>query len=329
MFNAQCSMFLHRWLIRAALFPVEGDADAGLGGGDFDDALVGEFYGEYLELAGLQGCRDGQDVFGYGAVLEGDVAADLPPALVGGGEADAVAAHFAGALGQLHVVHADDGVGVVGVRAVAQGEAVAYLIYIRAHVAHAIAGGVDHYCCGTVGHVEGYEEVQVLVGEHFHFLACCEQAGAVAVDGVAFCLHECGGGGVVITVEAHAARVGDVGQREVCVFFHRQVDGVACLVGVHLLNLVLLELVVGAVERQVDVGCELSEDALRQLVAQRVGNHLVGLRVEHRAQLGLYVRHQMQRVVDRVVLTAVGEVIVNRAARGHRCCKKKQQGIEH
>ncbi len=106
--------------------------------------------------------------------------------------------------------------------------------------------------------------------------------------------------------------VGDVGHCEVHVFAHRQIDGVAALVGVHDVCFVVqtCRVLLCGVEREIYVVCIVAEDG-REVGAQGIGHGAVTFLVENAIQFRRQVRDESQLVSEFVFLAAIAQVFID------------------
>ena len=189
------------------------------------------------------------------------------------------------------------------------------------------ACGVDDYSGSAVSHIESNKEVLVLVAFYLHGYACGEEACSMAVDGIAFLLHELGVGAVVITLEGDCLCTCDVSDCEVHVVACREIDGITCFACIHLVFLLLQELLIaaGIVEGEVYVFGKFPEDMLCEGIAQRVSDFLIDISAEHSVELCLYVGDETQCVVDGEVCAAVVEVLIDGVAntRSETTCQQQ------
>ena len=215
----------------------------------------------------------------------------------------------------------------MGEGAVVYAEAITYFIYKCAHFTHVIACGVDDYSGGAVSHVECNEEVLVLVAHYLHWHTCGEEAGSMAVDGIAFLLHEFGVWAIAVALESDGLCTCYVSDGEMHVVACREVDGIAGFTCIHLVFLLLQELLIaaGIVEGEVYVFCKLSEYMLCEGFAQCVSYFLIDIGIEHGVELCLYVGDETQCVVDSEVCAAVVEILVDGVTNTRRETTCQQQ----
>ena len=200
-------------------------------------------------------------------------------------------------------------------------EAAGETVGVAPHLVGPGVAGREYKARGAVLHIERHVEVLVAVF-NVHGPPRREESHAVTVNGVGFLLQQGERLEVCLAADCHLRFGIGVGEGDMAVVLHWQVERVGGFGSVHLVLLMLREIAVVGVECEVHITRMIGEDILQRTLQPSAERLLCGS-----GQLGRYlggdVGAEPHGVVDAVVVAALRKVFVN--ARGEARGGKKRR----